>query len=99
MKKIACTEELSPGQSKTVKIDNVEIGLFNIEGTFYAIDDCCSHAGASLSEGKLSGNIVSCPWHHAQFDVTTGKVLSKPALFDLKIYPVTIRNNDIFVEL
>ena len=70
--KVAQTSDLAPGTSKVVQADGHSIGLFNVEGTFYAIDNTCTHRGGPLGEGELSGETVECPWHGAHFNVKTG---------------------------
>ena len=76
--KVAETQEIPIGQMRAVKFGAEEVLLANINGTFYAIRNVCTHEGGNLSKGTLQGNIVSCPKHKAQFDVTTGKVVSPP---------------------
>ncbi len=78
--KVAETQEISPGQMKTVKFGAEEVLLANVDGVFYAIGNVCTHEGGKLSKGTLQGTIVTCPKHKAQFDVTTGKVVSPPKI-------------------
>ena len=73
--KVAKTDEIVPGQGKMTEVGGKKIALFNVEGSFHAIDDTCTHRGGPLSEGSLEGNQVTCPLHGARFDVTTGEVL------------------------
>jgi len=70
----ASIDEVPPGGSKVVAIGDREIALFNIRGTFYAIDNVCPHQGGPLAEGWLDGTIVTCPWHAWCFDVATGRM-------------------------
>jgi len=76
--KVAETQEIQSGQMKAVKFGEQDILVANINGAYYAIGNSCTHEGGNLSKGKLEGNIVTCPKHKAQFDVTTGKVVSPP---------------------
>lgn len=92
-------KDLAPGQAISVSIDNKNIALFNVEGNIYAMDNECNHAGAPLCEGELSGNVITCPWHGASFDVTSGKVLGAPAFDNLPTYKVIIEGDDIKVEI
>jgi nitrite reductase/ring-hydroxylating ferredoxin subunit len=70
--KVAKTGEIAPGDAKAVEVGARRIALFNVEGTYHAIDDSCTHRGGPLSEGVVEGTEVTCPWHGAVFDVTTG---------------------------
>lgn len=53
--------------------------LFNVDGTFFALDNTYTHRGGPLAEGEISGHEVTCPWHGARFDVRTGEVVGPPA--------------------
>jgi len=97
--KVAQTSGLAPGTSKVVQADGHSIGLFNVEGTFYAIDNTCTHRGGPLGEGALSGDTVECPWHGAHFNVKTGAVTNPPARASVRSFPVKIEGNDVFVEV
>jgi nitrite reductase/ring-hydroxylating ferredoxin subunit len=97
--KVATTEEIAPGTAKQVTVNGRTLALFNVEGTFYAIDDTCPHRGGPLSEGFLEGTIVTCPWHAADFDVTTGQHLSPPAPTSVAAYKVQVVGNEVQVEI
>ena len=79
MIKIAQTGDLAPGTGKVVEAEGLRIALFHVEGAFSAIDNTCPHRGGPLGEGKLTGEIVTCPWHGARFNVRTGAVMGPPA--------------------
>jgi 3-phenylpropionate/trans-cinnamate dioxygenase ferredoxin subunit len=92
--------DFTPGKIQKSTVDGKDILVANIDGTFYAINDTCTHAGASLSEGSLDGTIVTCGWHGAKFDCKTGKLSAFPAkIKDLNSYKVVIESENIFVEV
>ena len=97
--KVARTDEIAPGQGKMVEVSGKKIALFNVEGSFHAIDDTCTHRGGSLSEGILEGEQVTCPWHGAVFDVRTGEVLSPPAPKGVSRYDVRVEGDDVEAEI
>jgi nitrite reductase/ring-hydroxylating ferredoxin subunit len=97
--KVAQAGEIEPNRGKLVEMQGKKIALFNVDGTFYAIDNTCTHFGASLSRGELKGDEVSCPWHGAKFRVTTGEVLSPPAPQGVHSYKVRVNGLDIELEL
>ncbi|WP_256685766.1 Rieske (2Fe-2S) protein [Halococcus qingdaonensis] len=76
---VATTDELDDGEGTVVETNGHTIALFRVEGDFYAIGNECTHEGGPLGEGDLDGTTVTCPWHGARFDVTSGKVLEPPA--------------------
>ena len=69
---VAKKNDVPAGKGIAVEIKGKRIALFNVDGTFYAIDDECTHAGGSLSEGDLYEYTVTCPLHGAEFDVRSG---------------------------
>jgi nitrite reductase/ring-hydroxylating ferredoxin subunit len=97
--KVATTSELSPGQTKKVELGGKTIALFNIGGSYHAIDDTCPHRGGPLSEGEVEGNTVTCPWHGAKLDVTTGGVLGGPARVGVSSYHVRVNGSDLELEV
>ena len=97
--KVATTSELKPGQAKTVQVNNQTVALFNVGGTYYAIEDTCTHQGGPLSEGAVEGAAVTCPWHGAQFDLVSGKALTPPAPEGVKRFTIHVQGDDISVEL
>ncbi len=96
--KVAEVEDVAPGSGILVELDGEPIALFNVDGTFYAIGDTCTHSGGPLSEGDLDGAVVTCPWHGAEFDVTTGEVTSPPASEPVPSYRVKVEGSDILIE-
>ncbi len=93
------TTEIIPGQMKKVSAGENEILVTNIDGNYFAIDDTCTHAGATLSEGKLEDSTITCDWHGAKFDCKNGKLIKFPGeINDLISYKVIVESDDVFVE-
>jgi nitrite reductase (NADH) small subunit len=96
--RIAAIDECPPGNGLEVIVGERVVALFNVEGTFYALDGVCPHQGGPLAEGDITGCIVTCPWHGWQFDVRTGQhqlsaTIRQPTL------PVRIDGDGVLVEL
>jgi len=72
--------EIKKGQMKHTEINGKEIVIANLDGTFYAFSDRCGHMSARLSRGNLNQTIVTCPFHAAKFDITTGKKVGEHVL-------------------
>jgi nitrite reductase/ring-hydroxylating ferredoxin subunit len=72
--------EITVGHMKHVEINGKEIAIANLDGKFYAFADRCGHMNARLSRGNISQNIVTCPFHAARFDITSGKKIGEPVL-------------------
>ncbi|OGX35211.1 MAG: hypothetical protein A3C36_03110 [Omnitrophica WOR_2 bacterium RIFCSPHIGHO2_02_FULL_52_10] len=99
MVKVAQKKDVAQSKGVAVEAGGRKVALFNVGGKYYAIDDECTHAGGSLSEGELDGHTVTCPWHGAEFDVQTGQVVGAPADVDVKGYKVVVDGEDIKIEV
>ena len=92
--------DITSGKMIMVSTDGKDILVTNVDGNYYAMDDTCTHAGASLSEGSLDGSTVTCPWHGSTWDCKTGKMIAFGVqLNDLSSYKVTAESDEIFVEV
>ena len=98
--KAGSTSELAalPG-GKLVEAGGGSIAVFHVDGSYYAIDNTCTHRGGPLSEGALAGEEVICPWHGAHFNVKTGEVVAGPARQSVRSFPVRITGADVEVEV
>ena len=97
--KVATTDEVAPGQAKKVQVGGKTVALFNVGGSYHAIDDTCTHRGGPLSEGHVEGDVVTCPWHGAKFKVASGEVLGPPARTGVASYHIRVSGSDIEVEV
>ncbi|MGB7788161.1 Rieske (2Fe-2S) protein [Methanoregula sp.] len=73
---VASTDDVPVGKTRYIEAKGTEIVLANVKGKIYAVSERCGHQNAPLSKGTLNENVITCPLHHAQFDVTTGKMIS-----------------------
>lgn len=112
---VASAHEIPPGHRKVVRIDGRSIGIFNINGEFFAIRNRCPHAGAPLCEGVLSGfvhseepgqytyerrgEIIRCPWHQWEFDIKTGQSWFDPSKTRVRSYETKIESGCSLVDL
>jgi nitrite reductase (NADH) small subunit len=94
----AKTNEITPGTIREFHVEGRAIGVANVDGKFYAINNTCLHRGGPLGQGSMSGKVVTCPWHGWQYDVTTGKVTQNPAV-GVDCYPLEVRGEDIYVDI
>ena len=95
---VEAVDAIPPGSCVVVDVDDVMVAVFNIEGSFYAIEDLCSHDGGEIASGCLYGEEIECPRHGARFNVKTGKVLTAPAYEDLETFEVRIENHTVQVR-
>jgi nitrite reductase/ring-hydroxylating ferredoxin subunit len=84
--------DLAPGQARMVYVNGVAVAVYNVGGAFYATQNACTHQGGPLSEGKLAGSTVICPWHGSCFNVTNGAVQCGPAVEPVKTFHVTVED-------
>jgi len=93
-------EALQPGQICKVDIGGCPLAVYNLDGTFYATQDTCTHATASLSEGEIvDGDLIACPVHDGQFHIPTGQAMNFPCTVDLVTYKVIEQGDEIYADL
>jgi nitrite reductase/ring-hydroxylating ferredoxin subunit len=95
---VAQIADIPPGGMKCVAVDRERVLLAHVDGRFYAISDICGHRNAPLSRGRLSGHIVECPLHFAQFDVRSGKLVDGPVAADVRAYETHIDGDTVLVK-
>ncbi len=100
------TSELPPNRMIILVINGKDVLLSNVDGTYYAITNKCTHLGGSLGKGVLENGIVTCPRHGAQFDVRTGKAVGQAKIAFLKMsvrdevsYTVKVEGTDILIGI
>lgn len=95
---VAEAASLRPGQGRTVHVRGREYALYNVDGTFYALDDLCPHRGASLGAGFVENGEVFCPMHGWAFDVKTGACTSNPGK-PVKSYATRVVNGQVEIAV
>jgi nitrite reductase/ring-hydroxylating ferredoxin subunit len=105
---VASTDEIPDGGRKIVTIEGRSIGVFNVDGDYFALRNRCPHQGAALCEGKLWGSlradvpgsfdydgsreILTCPWHGWEFHVRTGQSWCDPRRLRVRRFDVTVES-------
>jgi 3-phenylpropionate/trans-cinnamate dioxygenase ferredoxin component len=98
MIKVCAVADLPAGEARRVAGPGAPIAVFNLGGTFYAIDDTCTHQDASLADGFLEDDgTVECPLHAACFDLRTGEPSGPPAVRPVRTHAVVVENDEVFV--
>ncbi|MEJ2887376.1 Rieske (2Fe-2S) protein [Actinomycetospora aeridis] len=111
---VARLDELPPGTRKIVEVDGRSIGVFNVGGRLHALRNTCPHQGAPLCLGTVGGTmadgapgqyvparegeILTCPWHGWEFDLTTGRSLVDPARTRVRAYEVTVDGDAVILH-
>ena len=95
---VARTDELAPGQWKSVDVDGAQVAVFNLDGQYFAIEDVCTHDGGQLTGGSIEGSEIVCPRHGARFCIKTGAALTAPAYEATAKFPVRIENGAVQVR-
>jgi 3-phenylpropionate/trans-cinnamate dioxygenase ferredoxin subunit len=100
MIRVCSVEDVPKGGTLAVSAEGVEIAIVHGEDdVFYAIYDECSHAEVPLSEGDVDGHTVECWLHGSRFDLRTGKPTGLPATEPVPVYPVEVRDGDVYLSL
>jgi 3-phenylpropionate/trans-cinnamate dioxygenase ferredoxin subunit len=94
-------EELPPGEVKIVRAGELAIGVYNLNGEYYAIEDRCSHDDGPLAEGDfdVESGVAICPRHGSEFDVRTGRPLSLPAYQPVETFQVFVEDGLVKVKV
>jgi nitrite reductase/ring-hydroxylating ferredoxin subunit len=97
--KLCKVEDVPVGKLGGFSITNKDIIVANLKGKFYCLAGRCTHGGAPLKEGVLTGEILECPWHSASFNIKDGTVINGPPKAKLKVYTCTVKGKYIYVDL
>lgn len=96
--RLCAADDLADGDLKRFEIDGLDpVLLCKVEGQFHAVDDECTHAIASLSEGRLEGEVIFCPMHGGSFNVRSGKACALPCKQKLRTYPVEVVDGAVWL--
>jgi nitrite reductase (NADH) small subunit/3-phenylpropionate/trans-cinnamate dioxygenase ferredoxin subunit len=95
---VARVADVPPGTGTVVETNGRKLALFNVDGTFYALDNTCLHRGGPVGEGDLEDTIVTCPWHGFQYDVTTGRNVFDPEV-GLETFPVRVSGDVVLIAV
>ena len=94
----AAAADIPDGTMKCVAVERRRVVIAHVAGRFYAFSDICGHRNAPLSRGTLSGHIVECPLHFAQFDIRHGKLVDGPISADIPVYEVQVADGTVYVR-
>ena len=95
---VADQNAMEDGENIVVDVDGTDVAVFKLDGSFYAIEDVCTHDGAEIASGVLEGDEIICPRHGARFCIKTGAVKSAPAYEDIACFPVRIERGKVQVR-
>ena len=96
------TSDIPEGEARRFTADRIDIAIANLgDGVFLAVDDICSHAESSLSEGEVDteDETIECPRHGSTFDLRTGKPRTLPATLPVLTFPVKVEGDTLLIEL
>jgi 3-phenylpropionate/trans-cinnamate dioxygenase ferredoxin subunit len=94
-------EEIPPGEVKIVRAGQLAIGVYNLNGEYYAIEDRCSHDDGPLAEGDFEPEegVAICPRHGSRFDIRTGRPLTLPAYLPVETFEVKVEDGVVKVDV
>ncbi len=96
---LASTKELTPGKMIGIEKEGKSILVTNLNGTYYAIGDICTHMGCKISDGILKGETAQCPCHGSIFNLKTGAVVKGPARNPEPVYTLRIDGEKILANI
>jgi NAD(P)H-dependent nitrite reductase small subunit len=95
---VADVSEIPSGRGRVLEVAGRQLAVFNLDGKFYAMDNTCPHRGGPLGDGMVVGNVVTCPWHGWQFDVSNGRSMRNASVC-VTTFPTSVDGTTIFVEV
>jgi nitrite reductase/ring-hydroxylating ferredoxin subunit len=96
---VCAAADVPPGSVKSFEVGGERVAVYNIGGTFYATEACCTHAAADLGDGILEGDVIECSLHFGAFHVPSGKAVQPPCEIDLKTFCAEVKDGQVFVDL
>jgi len=97
--KVGTRTDFPEGEMRRVEANGLPVVVMRRDGVLHAMGAVCAHAGGPLQEGKLDGDVVTCPWHFSRFQFEDGKVVGGPATFDQPALVVRERGGIVEVKL
>jgi 3-phenylpropionate/trans-cinnamate dioxygenase ferredoxin component len=97
--RVCALGELADDTPRRVELDGTPVSVIRTGGEVFAINDICSHANVSLSEGEVEDCTIECWLHGSRFDLRTGKPSGLPATRPVAVYPVQIQGDDVLVSV
>ena len=97
--RVTTVDQLHEGEPLLVTIEGEDVALFRVGSEVFALDDLCSHAAASLSEGEQRRYCITCPQHGGQFDIRSGRAIHFPAVSPVRSYPTRTEGKDILIQI
>ena len=98
---VCAAGELPPGAARIVHDGLLSIGVYNLDGELYAVEDRCSHDDGPLCEGEVDveAGAAVCPRHGARIDIRSGRALTLPAVLPVPTFPVRVQDGRVLVEV
>jgi len=93
---VCAVAEIAPGTLRGVQVGEKQLVIGNVDGELFACDAICPHRGANLSQGRLDGGALVCPWHEWAFDACTGEGITNP-LSKVGTYKLRVQDGLVFV--
>ena len=112
---VGSVEELRSVRCRIVELEGHQVGVISVEDSFFAIRNRCPHRPADVCQGTVGGTLLAsapheldygrhqrvlrCPWHGWEFDLETGRSLLEPDRFGLRVFPVSVHDNTVYVHI
>jgi nitrite reductase/ring-hydroxylating ferredoxin subunit len=90
--------DVPEGEVRGFRLGGLPIAVYNIDGSFYATEDRCTHGLASLSEGMVDGELIECPLHFGAFNIKTGAAAAPPCSIAIRTFQVREEDGQLLVE-
>jgi nitrite reductase/ring-hydroxylating ferredoxin subunit len=96
--RVGTVTDVPAGEGRVIEAAGRTLALFNVDGTYYALDNSCAHRGGPLGEGDMDRAVVTCPWHGWRWDVRSGANVNNPAV-RVACFAVIVEQDALFIEV
>jgi len=96
---LIAADEVAPDSPTLVETEGLSVVVYRVEDQFYVTDDQCTHGPGRLSDGELRGYEIECDFHQGCFDIRDGSIAEPPCVIPIRVYPVTLRDGRVLIEV
>ena len=90
-------EDVAVGTVKKVEAEDLELAVYNLDGSFYVTDEHCTHGPGEMSEGEIHGDLIECNFHGGMFNIKTGEVAGPPCFIPIRTYRTVVEEGRVFI--
>jgi 3-phenylpropionate/trans-cinnamate dioxygenase ferredoxin component len=99
LRQVAALDDIEDDEPLGLEVDGMHVALYKLDGAVFATENVCPHQFALLSDGYMEDGCIECPLHQARFDIRTGAAQCGPVDRPLRVFPVHVDGDAVFIDL